>query len=181
MKSFRMLMLLLALMPAAVFAPSALALALAPADKWTSTDPPINLVHIGFGEINRHGEAVGYHHRPNGMDPDGARVLQIIRPPDSNRVYRARISVPDPETGAWVRKKAPSTFFPDAMSDPDVVDVAVTAGLGSGTGFAIASDGVVIPNAVMESAQPEHYTLEELQAAFEIWIAAIERARRQHE
>lgn len=117
--------MLLALMPAAVLAPSALALA--PADKWTPTDPPINLVHIDFGEINRHGEAVGYHHRPNGMDPDGARVLQIIQPPDPNGVYRARVSVRDPETGAWLRKKAPSTFFPDAMSDPDVVNAILSA------------------------------------------------------
>jgi hypothetical protein len=28
--------------------------------KWTTTDPPINFVHIEFGEINRRGEAVGY-------------------------------------------------------------------------------------------------------------------------
>ena len=121
MRPFRTLVLLLGLMPASALAPQALALA--PGDKWTATEPPINLVHIDFGEINRHGEAVGYHHRPNGMDPDGARVLQIIQSPDASGVYRGR----DPASGAWVRKKAPSTFFPDAMPDPDVVNAILAA------------------------------------------------------
>jgi hypothetical protein len=102
MKPFQTLVLLLGLMPASALAPQALALA--PGDKWTATDPSINLVHIDFGEINRHGEAVGYHHRPNGMDPDGARVLQIIQSPDLKGVYRARVSIRDPATGVWVRK-----------------------------------------------------------------------------
>jgi hypothetical protein len=125
MKPLRVLVLLLGLMPAAAVAPPALALA--PGDKWTTTDPPINLVHIDFGEINRHGEAVGFHHRPNGTDPDGARVLQIIQSPDANGVYRARVSIRDPVTGAWVRKKVASTFFPDALSDDDVVDAVLSA------------------------------------------------------
>ena len=114
-----------------VLAPTTLTVrpAVAPslAGKWTSTDPPVNLAHIDYGEINRHGEAVGYHHRPDGTDPDDARVLQIIQPPDPKGVYRARVSIRDPATGAWVRKKAPSTFFPDAMSDPDVVNAILAA------------------------------------------------------
>jgi hypothetical protein len=97
------------------------------AGKWTATDPPINLVHIDFGEINRHGDAVGYHHRPNGQDPSGARVLQLVQPPDTNGVYRARVAIRDPATGAWVAKKAPSTFFPDAMTDAEVVDAVLAA------------------------------------------------------
>ena len=87
--------------------------------KWTTSDPPINLVHIDYGEINRHGEAVGYHHRPIGVDPPGARVLRIVQPPDASGVYRARVALRDPPTGAWIDKKAPSTFFPDAMSDDE--------------------------------------------------------------
>ena len=47
------------------------------AGKWTTTDPPINFVHIEFGEINRRGEAVGYHHRPDGVDPPEARVVRL--------------------------------------------------------------------------------------------------------
>src|SRR5262245_66538386 len=79
-------------------------------NKWTNTDPPINLVHIDFGEINRHGEAVGYHHRPNGSDPPSARLLEIVQPPDANGVYRARVAIRDSASGAWVRKDIPSTF-----------------------------------------------------------------------
>lgn len=125
MKPFRALAALLIWAPAAALAPEAEALA--PGDKWTTTDPPINLVHIDLGEINREGQAVGYHHRPNGTDPDSARVLQVIQPPDPKGVYRARVSIRDPATGAWVRKRAPSTFFPDAMSDPDVVNAILAA------------------------------------------------------
>lgn len=95
--------------------------------KWTATDPPINLAHIDFGEINRHGEAVGYHHRPNGIDPPEAKVVAIVQPPDANGVYRARVSLRDPATGEWLSKKAPSTFYPDAMSDGEVVSAILAA------------------------------------------------------
>ena len=97
------------------------------AAKWTTSDPPINLVHIDYGEINRHGEAVGYHHRLNGVDPPGARVERIVQPPDASGVYRARVALRDPATGEWIDKKAPSTFFPDAMSDDEVVAAVLAA------------------------------------------------------
>jgi hypothetical protein len=105
--------LLLALM-AAPFARQVEAPALA--GKWTTTDPPINFVHIEFGEINRRGEAVGFHHRPTGVDPPGARLLRIVQPPDANGVYRARVALHDPSTDAWIPKKGPSTFYPDRMT-----------------------------------------------------------------
>ena len=138
---------LLVLIPVTLSAQPAVAPSLA--GKWTSTDPPVNLAHIDYGEINRHGEAVGYHHRPNGVDPPGARVRQIVQPPDASGVYRARVALRDPATGGWIEKKAPSTFFPDAMSDKEVVDAVLGAFRdgrrrgdgqfvgGSGRGFAI--------------------------------------------
>ena len=95
--------------------------------KWTSTDPPVNLAHIEHGEINRHGEAVGYHHRPNGVDPPGARVRQVIQMPDAGGVYRARVTLRDPTNGEWIDKKAPSTFFPDTMSGAEVVGAILAA------------------------------------------------------
>ncbi len=94
-----------------------------PAGRWTATDPPINFRHIELGEINRRGEAVGFHHRPNGIDPATARVERIAQAPDAHGVYRARVAIRDPQSGAFVPKKAPSTFFPDAMSDQDVIDM----------------------------------------------------------
>jgi hypothetical protein len=95
--------------------------------KWTLTNPPINLVHIETGEINRRGEPVGYHHRPNGVDPPGAKVIRIIQPPDANGVYRARVALRDPADGEWIDKRAASTFFPDAMSQEDVIHAIITA------------------------------------------------------
>ena len=116
---------LLLLLPVAAF--SREAQYAAPAGKWTRTDPPINLVHIDLGEINSHGEAVGYHHRAHGVDPGSARVVEIVQSPDAQGVYRARVEIRDAVTGAWVRKKAPSTFYPDAMSDADVVATILAA------------------------------------------------------
>jgi hypothetical protein len=116
--------LLLALM-AAPFARQVEALALA--GKWTTTDPSINFVHIEFGEINRRGEAVGFHHRATGVDPPGARLLRIVQPPDANGVYRARVALHDPSTDAWIPKKGPSTFYPDAMTPDEVIDAILAA------------------------------------------------------
>ncbi len=95
--------------------------------KWTATDPPINFAHIETGEINRRGEAVGYHHRPNGVDPPGAKVLRVTQPPDANGVYRARVALRDAATGEWIDKRASSTFFPDAMSDNEVIQAVLNA------------------------------------------------------
>jgi EndoU nuclease-like protein len=114
--------LLLVLLPAALSAR-------APphAGRWTQTRPPIDLAHIDAGEVNRRGEPVGYHHRANGVDPPGARVLAIVQPPDADGVYRARVELRDPVTGAWLDKRAASTFFPDALSDAEVVDAVLAA------------------------------------------------------
>jgi len=94
---------------------------------WIMTDPPIRYGHIAHGGINGHGEAVGYHHRTNGVDPPGARVVAITAPADASGVYRARVAIRDPWSGRWIDKKAPSTFFPDAMSDREVVAAILTA------------------------------------------------------
>jgi hypothetical protein len=124
-KALRFFALLLLLGAAALGARQVLAPGLEA--KWTTSDPPINLAHIDYGEINRRGEAVGYHHRPNGVDPPGARVERIVQPPDASGVYRARVALRDPMTGGWIDKKAPSTFFPDAMSDDELIKAVLAA------------------------------------------------------
>jgi hypothetical protein len=101
--------------------------ALALSGKWTATDPPINLLHIESGEINPRGEPVGFHHRPAGMDPPGARILRVVQPPDWHGVYRARVALRDPTTGAWVEKKASSTFYPDRLTPDEVVEAILAA------------------------------------------------------
>ena len=73
---------------------------------------------------------------------------RIVQPPDANGVYRARVALRDAMTGVWIDKKAPSTFFPDALSDDEVIDAVLAAFqtgrrrddgqfIGSGRGFAI--------------------------------------------
>jgi hypothetical protein len=94
---------------------------------WIMTDPPIRYGHIAHGGLNGHGAAVGYHHRTNGVDPPGARVVEITAPADASGVYRARVAIRDPWSGRWVDKKVPSTFFPDTMSDREVVAAILTA------------------------------------------------------
>jgi len=61
------------------------------------------------------------------VDPPGARVQRIVQPPDASGIYRARVALRDPATGEWIDKKAPSTFFPDAMSDHEVVEAVLAA------------------------------------------------------
>lgn len=84
-------------------------------------DVRINEDHIFKGEINPHGKAVGYHHRPGGVDPPTARVATMVDPPDVHGVYRAEIQVFNPATGSWVAKKLPSTFYPDSWSGEQVL------------------------------------------------------------
>jgi len=117
---------LYALLPLLLWAAVA-ARALSPSGSWTQTEPPIDLAHIDQGAINRRGEPVGYHHRLDGIDPPGARVLSIVQPPDANGIYRARVALRDPLTGAWLDKRAASTFFPDAMSDAVIVGAVIAA------------------------------------------------------
>jgi hypothetical protein len=51
-------------------------------------------------------------------------------------------------------------------------------GIGNAFAIAIAPHGGSIRNAVVQDATPEHYSLGELRAALEMWIAAIERTQR---
>lgn len=81
----------------------------------------LDAVHVFRGEINRRGRAVGFHHRPSGGD--NARVVPgtetVLGP---HGVYQAQVEIRDPITGQWVRKEAPSTFFPDDWPADRVLD-----------------------------------------------------------
>lgn len=84
----------------------------------SDTDPPVNETHIFQGEINRRGKPVGFHSRPGGRNPAGARVSRIIQGPNRLGVYLAEVEIRD-RGGRWLRKT--STFYPDALSRRDVV------------------------------------------------------------
>jgi hypothetical protein len=51
-------------------------------------------------------------------------------------------------------------------------------GAGNAFSITISPEGAMIRNAVVEGEAPERYSLAELRGALEIWIAALERARR---
>lgn len=91
--------------------------------KWSKTSPAMNLHHVFEGEINRKGKPVGYHSRPGGQDPEGAKLVKIRDKPNSVGVYTAIIAVRD--QGDWKEKF--SSFFPDSMSQQDVVDAVLHA------------------------------------------------------
>jgi uncharacterized protein YacL (UPF0231 family) len=52
------------------------------------------------------------------------------------------------------------------------------AAVGNAYSVAVSPEGVTIRNAVVEGSRPEQYGFDELRRALGIWIAAIERARR---
>lgn len=91
--------------------------------KWSDTRPAINMHHVFEGEINRKGKPVGYHSRPGGKDPSGARVVSVRDQPNSKGVYTANIEVRD--GNQWKQKF--SSFFPDSMSQQQVVDAILHA------------------------------------------------------
>jgi len=90
---------------------------------WSSSNPEINLWHIFEGEINRKGKPTGFHSRPGGSDPENARVLSIKDRPNTAGVYTANIEVRD--GGQWKPKF--SSFFPDSLSQQEVIDVILNA------------------------------------------------------
>ena len=84
----------------------------------SDTDPPVNETHIFNGEINRRGKPVGFHSRPGGRNPAGARLSRILQGPNRLGVYVAEVEI-RARDGRWLRKT--STFYPDALSRRDVV------------------------------------------------------------
>lgn len=95
------------------------------AARWSGTEPRINQTHVFQGEINRRGRPVGFHSRPGGRNPQGARVADVTRGPNREGVYEARVEIRDPESGRWLEKR--STFFPDAMDRDQVVRAILNA------------------------------------------------------
>ena len=69
--------------------------------------------HVFHGQINRRGQAVGYHHESM---MGGGKIVEIIDPPDSRGIYRAKISV------KGINKTPVSTFFPKDWNRAQVLN-----------------------------------------------------------
>ncbi|HBR95822.1 MAG TPA: hypothetical protein DD979_00375 [Gammaproteobacteria bacterium] len=99
--------------------------ALTSSEKWSDTQPAINLEHVFFGEINKRGRPTGYHARPGGKDPQHARVARIVSKANPAGVYTARIEVYDKDQQQWREKF--SSMFPDTLSREDVIQAITHA------------------------------------------------------
>jgi EndoU nuclease-like protein len=94
-----------------------------PVEEWSRTSPPVNLTHVFEGEINKRGKPVGFHSRPGGRDPAGARVVRIVDRPNRAGVYTAEVEI---RSGArWLEKR--STFYPDRLDRAAVVEAILHA------------------------------------------------------
>jgi hypothetical protein len=132
-----------------------------PHEEWSDTDPAINLEHVFEGEINRRGKPVGFHPRPGGTDPAGARVARTVSGPNALGVYIAEVEI---RTESSRRLKKTSTFFPDSLSREEVVAAILHAweerrDLGggkfqgpSGEGFTI--EGYTLDDGGINTAHP---------------------------
>ncbi|MSP03414.1 MAG: hypothetical protein EXR07_20590 [Acetobacteraceae bacterium] len=89
-------------------------------DGLSAGSPRVELRHVFCGEINRRGQAVGFHSRPGGVNPPTVRDTGTPRPvpgyPGLYNLTQFQIAQ-DGQTGI----KGISTFFPDKCSAGDVV------------------------------------------------------------
>lgn len=99
--------------------------AAAAAIQWSPTRPPVNETHIFEGGVNRRGKPVGFHSRPGGRDPQHARVVRILRPPNRYGVYEAQVEIDRSYGGGAVSKR--STFYPDSLDRAAVVSAILAA------------------------------------------------------
>lgn len=93
-------------------------------EHWSETDPPINLTHLFEGQINRRGKPVGFHARPGGVDPQGARWVRTVDGPNRLGVYVAKVEI-RATSGRWLGKT--STFYPDGFSEEEVIAAILAA------------------------------------------------------
>ncbi|MES1241074.1 MAG: EndoU domain-containing protein [Acidobacteriota bacterium] len=92
--------------------------------EWSDTRPAINQEHIFEGQVNKRGKPVGFHSRPGGRNPSGARVVRIVQGPNRAGVYIADVEIRN-ASGRWLRKR--STFYPDRLSREEVVAAVLHA------------------------------------------------------
>ncbi|WP_164465913.1 EndoU domain-containing protein [Actinoplanes teichomyceticus] len=83
--------------------------------------PAERLRHTLMGE--RDGRASGFHHRPNGVDPAGAKLIRVTKRDERTGVYEGQVAIANRRNGEWHLKQK-STFFPDDWT-PEQVDNAV--------------------------------------------------------
>ncbi len=83
-------------------------------------------------EINSRGKPVGFHSRPGGRDPQGARLVRVADRPNRAGVYNAEVEI---RSGSdWLPKR--STLYPDRLDRNAVIQAVLHAFAGRTTGGA---------------------------------------------
>lgn len=75
--------------------------------------------HVLHGEINHNGKGTGYHHRLDGQDGAGRKVVGPVTPGQFGTYQVPKVVFMRPD-GSTTTKKNPTTFFPDAWSREQV-------------------------------------------------------------
>ena len=95
-----------------------------------------NLDHILSGNINRRGEATGFHHALSSKDPL-TKVINITKQANSCGVYVAKVQV------KGKTKQAFSSMFPDKLNKSDIIDilkVSYDKAIAKGSGSVVTVD-----------------------------------------
>ncbi|HEY8400614.1 MAG TPA: EndoU domain-containing protein [Cytophagaceae bacterium] len=82
--------------------------------------------HILEGEINARGKAVGAHHI-TAVNSGNARIIQVLKKPNKQKVYEVQLEIYDFKKDQWVRKENKSSFFPDDWSREQVKEEIINA------------------------------------------------------
>ena len=138
---------------------------LAPCKKKVA-NPRINMEHIFQGEINRKGQATGFHHEGSIGHSGKARIIQVMQGPNLKGVYIGKVEIFNTKTATWVQKSVPSTFYPKTWSRSKVISEIKSAyknGCIIGNKFSgVSNSGVIIEGYVnqkgydINTAYPKH-------------------------
>ena len=120
---------------------------LAPCKKKVA-NPRINMEHIFHGEINRKGQATGFHHEGSIGHNTRARITNITRKQNLHGVYVGNVEIFDSTKGKWIKKTIASSFYPKTWSRSRVISEIKSAyhnGCIIGNKFSgVSTSGVVI-------------------------------------
>lgn len=91
---------------------------------WSNTNPPVALTHIFCGQINKKGEAEGFHSFSGQQDPPCAKASEERMNTYPLDCYK-KIEVYQSTTKKWIPRNYPSTycFFDEDLSVKDTVKI----------------------------------------------------------
>ncbi|WP_370576264.1 EndoU domain-containing protein [Serratia sp. Tan611] len=112
--------------------------------------PKINAKHVFHGEINRRGNAVGFHHEASIGHQGKARITQITNTPNAQGVYQGKVEIFNAATGQWILKGTQSSFFPKSWNRNQVMKEI------RGT----YNNGIVLPNRKWSGISPSGVKIE---------------------